>query len=173
MATATRTLLLKNKIRFPLEFKKCTKKNPFRYANVIQQIRGHIVMNCVHHFYQMLLIGAFRELAKPKHNCVCSFKFNWSEFNRRKHHYDVWQNFIFISYHSRTTNKTQIKHSEATIVSIFLWEENNCYFPRLRDNGKGFNIDNSLLSYSSILGLSGIKRKASINWWRNTYSIRL
>jgi two-component system, NarL family, sensor histidine kinase ComP len=55
------------------------------------------------------------------------------------------------------------KHSEATHVSVNMWEENQTIYIDYRDNGKGFDLQ-TLYKKSNSMGLSGLKERiASLN----------
>ncbi|WP_176520457.1 sensor histidine kinase [Bacillus cereus] len=145
--------LLKNK-SVPLELKNELKKIHFGMHDVIQQIRD----TCNELRPSLLsdagLIGALRELLAQTQLRV-QFQIQFDHESIQEHHYDFDKILsLYRIIQELLTNAD--KHSEATIVSIFLWEENNCIFLDYRDNGKGFNIDTPY-SPNQHMGLSGIK----------------
>ncbi|GAB6609520.1 competence protein comp [Bacillus cereus] len=145
--------LLKNK-SVPLELKNELKKIHFGMHDVIQQIRD----TCNELRPSLLsdagLIGALRELLAQTQLRV-QFQIQFDHESIPEHHYDFDKILsLYRIIQELLTNAD--KHSEATIVSIFLWEENNCIFLDYRDNGKGFDIDTPY-SPKQHMGLSGIK----------------
>lgn len=145
--------LLKNK-SVSLELKNELKKIHFGMHDVIQQIRD----TCNELRPSLLsdagLIGALRELLSQTQLRV-QFQIQFDHEPIHEHHYDFDKILSLYRIIQELLTNAE-KHSEATIVSIFLWEENNCISLDYRDNGKGFNVDTSY-SPKHHMGLSGIK----------------
>ena len=130
-------------------------------VDVIKQIR-----NTCNELRPNLLseVGLIKSLKELFSQIQMRVKYNLEyEFDEISETFDDYNQALSIYRVLQELLNNAEKHSEATHVSVNMWEENQTIYIDYRDNGKGFDLQ-SLDKERNSMGLSGLKERiASIN----------
>ncbi|PEZ39099.1 competence protein comp [Bacillus thuringiensis] len=138
----------------PGELQGQLEKIKFGMFDVIQQIRDTCNELKPALLSEIGLIGALKELLAQM-QLRTNFRIQFEYDSIQENHYEFDKILSIYRIIQELLNNAD-KHSNATLINIFLWEENNCIYLDYRDNGIGFNTQ-APYSSNKHMGLSGIK----------------